>query len=250
MNEELIAEAAGNLASWHDSSLRALDVECERDGLTWQANTAGPEVYFRTITLTGPDEADDHYRRIQELVEAHGDETLTVCDSWGALDLAPLGFDVLRRGSWMVRHPAPPQRSPFPADFAIERVITEKQLAAWEAASAEGFGASSQPERGTLHGAAILQDPRMQVFSGSADGQVVGGAMAYIGDRILGVYGVSVIPQYRRRRFAEMLTWRCVLARPNIPAVLQPSEPAEPLYRTMGFEPIGEYVAWIRPAGR
>ena len=61
-----------------------------------------------------------------------------------------------------------------------------------------------------------------------------------------GVYGVSVVPGHRRKGYAEQLTWRCVLARPHVPASLQPSDSAHPLYKKMGFEDAGEYVVWFR----
>ncbi len=77
----------------------------------------------------------------------------------------------------------------------------------------------------------------MQVFAGKEGDDVVAGAMAYLSERgVCGVYGVSVVPGRRRKGYAEQLTWRCVLARPHVPASLQPSDSAHPLYKKMGFE--------------
>ena len=243
--DDLIADAAANLAGWHDSSLRALGLECERDAALWRASMPGPSVYFCAVTLGSGERTDDHLEGIEELAGTHPSVPLTVCDSFNALDLAPLGFERLRTGTWMVRKPADPQRRPFPADLVIERVITPGQLAEWEAASAMGFG-SPAPTPGSLHGAGILSDARMQVFAGKVDGKVVAGSMGYLTERVNGVYGVSTIPGHRRRGYAEWLTWRAILGRPHQPTILQPGEESEPLYHRMGFEPMGQYTAWHR----
>lgn len=244
MSTDLVSEAAANLAAWHDLSLSALDRASESDAALWRCDESHPANFFAAVTLADPNAHDDQLRGIQTLVAARPDDELTVCDSFAALDLRPLGFEEQRRGTWFVRAPAAPERSPFPAELSIERVVTERQLAAWEAAAAMGYGAGTPPEPGSWFGKAMLADPRLQVFVGKADGKVVSGSMVYLGDRVSGVYAVSTLPGFRRRRFAEWLTWRAVLARPQQPSVLQPSVEAEPLYRWMGFEPMGEFVVW------
>lgn len=246
-HNELVTEAAANLAGWHDSHLKALGVRTEADPVLWRGTQESPVLFFDAVTLGGPGEADDQMEALKAWIASREGETLSVCDSWGMLDLAPLGFEVMRRGQWMVRMPAEPNRSPFPQGFSIERVVIERQMVAWEAASAKGFESKEAPQAGEWHPAKVLEDPRMQVFAGKEDGEVVAGAMAYLSERgVCGVYGVSVVPGHRRKGYAEQLTWRCVLARPHVPASLQPSESAHPLYRKMGFEDAGEYVVWFR----
>jgi hypothetical protein len=251
LSQDHVADAAANLAGWHDSSLRALKLRTEQDAALWSSREAGPMVFFSGVTLGGPDASDEQLRAIEGLLQERHADDFAVCDSFATLDLAPLGFEVLRLGTWMVRMPAEPVRRPFPRDLAIERVVTPQQLAEWEAASATAFGAPPLPEVGAWHAPAILSDPRMQVFAGKVGDRVVCGSMAYFSDRVNGIYAVSTLAEYRHKGYAEWLTWRGVLARPHQPATLQPSEQAEALYRHMGFEDTGEYVVWRhRPGSR
>lgn len=246
-HHELVTEAAANLAGWHDSNLKALGLRTEADPVLWRGTQESPALFFDAVTLGGPGEADEQMEALKSWLASRDGETLAVCDSWGMLDLAPLGFDVMRREQWMIRMPAEPNRSPFPKGFHIERAVIERQMLAWEAASAKGFESKDAPEPGAWHHAKLLEDPRMQVFAGKEGDEVVAGAMAYLSERgVCGVYGVSVVPGHRRKGYAEQLTWRCVLARPHVPASLQPSETAHALYKKMGFEDAGEYVVWFR----
>ena len=246
-HHDLVPEAAANLAGWHDSHLKALGLRTEADPVLWRGTQQAPVLFFSAVTLGGPEQAPAQLETITSWASTRKGEDLAVCDSWATLDLAPLGFDVMRRAQWMIRMPAEPNRSPFPGGFHIERVVIERQMLAWEAAGAKGFESKTQPEPGAWHPTALLEDARMQVFAGKEGDEVVAGAMAYLSERgICGVYGVSVLPGHRRKGYAEQLTWRCVLARPHVPASLQPSETAHALYKKMGFEDAGEYVVWFR----
>lgn len=246
MVQELLDEAAANLAGWHDTSVRALDVRTEQDHVLWFATEPTTPIYFSAITLGGAARADEQLQAIRVLTRARAGQQLVVCDSFDVLDLSPLGFEVMRKSTWMIRPPGEPeQRSEFPRGFHIERVVTASQMAAWEAASMEGFDAPEKVAPGSVHAPAILRDRRMQVFAAICDGEVVGGAMAYLSERgVSGVYGVSVVPGHRRKGYAEQLTWRCVLARPQSAASLQPSDMAASVYRRMGFEDAGSYTVW------
>ncbi len=244
MTANLVPDAAANLAAWHDSSLHALDLRCERDATLWHCTETHPRMFFAAVTLGGPESKDDHLAGIEALARERSGDDFAVCDSFASLDLRPLGFEEMRQSTWMVRRPGAPERGEFPRDLVIERVLTDRQLAEWEAASIAGFQLRDTPPPGGLHAPAILSDGRMQVFAGKVDGHIVSGAMGYLTERVNGVYAVSTLPDYRRRGYGEWLTWRVVLARPYQPATLQPSPEAESLYRKMGFETMGEYTVW------
>ncbi len=63
---------------------------------------------------------------------------------------------------------------------------------------------------------------------------------------VLGVYSISTLPTARRRGIGAAITARTVAAAPDLPAVLQPSEMAEPIYRRLGFERFTTFRTWTR----
>lgn len=247
MDNETQAAAAANLADWHELSMQALGKRTSRESGLWWSEESAPEHFFTGITLDSADFAPEQETLIAQRSRSRPGETLTVCDCFGKLDLSACGYQVMREAAWMVREPAEPRRGPFPPDLSIFRVVTDAQLAEWETASALGFGMPEATDWEAAPGG-LLGDPRLQVFLGKVAGKVAAGSMAYIGDRVVGVYAVSTAPGFRRRGIGEWLTWRAILGRPQLPAVLQPSDEGRALYRRMGFVEAWPFRVWRRPA--
>ena len=84
----------------------------------------------------------------------------------------------------------------------------------------------------------------MHVLLGRVDGEIAGGAMAYVTDDLLGIYGVGIVPGHRGHGHATALTTAALALAPDRPAVLQPSAEAENLYRRIGFTEIGRFTHW------
>jgi predicted GNAT family acetyltransferase len=87
----------------------------------------------------------------------------------------------------------------------------------------------------------------MRIFVGRVNGEPVTGAMAYVSDDVVGIYDVATPPEHRRRGYGEAITKAAIAAGQDVPAWLDPSDMALPMYRRIGFEPIGRYTAWLRP---
>ena len=85
------------------------------------------------------------------------------------------------------------------------------------------------------------------------DGAAVAGAWSYLHGTDCGLYTVGTIPQLRRRGLAAALTEH-VLAdayrRGARTASLQSTRMGEPLYRSLGFTPVGRYEEWVPVAAR
>ena len=60
-----------------------------------------------------------------------------------------------------------------------------------------------------------LNDPPMRYFLGRVVGWVVTGSIAYIGDDIVGIYGVSTLPEYGGRDYGKAATWAAALFAPR-----------------------------------
>ncbi len=79
------------------------------------------------------------------------------------------------------------------------------------------------------------------------DGMAVAGAWSFLRERDCGIYAVETLPQWRRRGLARSLMEH-VLAdaqrRGARTATLQSTRMGQPLYISLGFEPVGRYAEW------
>lgn len=238
---DLHTAAARNLVGWHDAHLRALGFPTQQvDGL-WLTTAPVPVIFFSAIAL-GPGAS---------ALTAAGcpprDHWVAVSDPWGDLPLDAHGFTAEGDQGWMVRRPSSAVVIPtLPAELVIERVADADALHDFEIASARGFGTEPQPAA-TWHAPAILDDPRFTILRGRIDGRTLATSMSYRDAGVLGVYGVSTLPEARRRGYAAAMTWAAVEADPSVPAVLQPSEMAVSLYARLGFEGFTTFRTWARP---
>jgi GNAT superfamily N-acetyltransferase len=132
-----------------------------------------------------------------------------------------------------------------PAELSIEQVTDVPALLTFEATAAQGFE-SGAVDPHTWHGPDVLTDSRLRMWVGRRDDRPVAVAMAFADAGVLGVYGVATIPMARRRGYATALTAHAVSSAPELPAVLQPSRVAEPLYRRLGFQRFGVFRSWGR----
>jgi len=237
----LVAATADNLAAWHDTNLRALGYRTRYEGGLWLTLDRVPVIFFSAIAIRPGAEltAADALRR---------DGWASASDPWRDLDLESRGFHAEGTSPWMVRPTDSSARPGEPSPgLSIERVVDQAGLADFEAASAEGFG-GQLPGRFTWAAPDVLRDRRMQVWVGRVGGRVVSGSMAFVQAGVVAIYAVSTIPEFRGRGYATALTWQAVMADPALPAVLQPSEMAEPLYVRLGFQRFASFGAWARPA--
>jgi GNAT superfamily N-acetyltransferase len=80
------------------------------------------------------------------------------------------------------------------------------------------------------------------------DGLIVAMAWTYLHDGDCGVYGVSTLPQWRRRGFAKVLMEHMLAdaqAQGATTASLQSTRMGQPLYESLGFTAAGRYEEWI-----
>jgi len=228
-----VALCADTTASWHASWLAALGLRSERRDSVWRALDRPPFIYWTAITLSRAAHAS-------ALADASG----TICDSWSALDLTPLGFEQRAREPWFVRDAAQPVTVEPPAGLEVVQVSTPAEVAEFELASARGFSGEDATVEAPFHPPSILDDPRMTMLIGRHSGGAVAAAMSYRTDDAVGVYGVATVPSARGRGYATGLTR--ALIDPELPAVLSPSPEAERLYRRLGFAQVGELCQWHR----
>ncbi|MDA1256387.1 MAG: GNAT family N-acetyltransferase [Chloroflexi bacterium] len=251
-----ISAAASNLADWHDASLIALGRPTRRTGALWTCEAGPGVIYLMAIPLGSRDEGHLQSEEMDAFVGRRSGDPLVVADTWDSLKLGERGFSPSPYGAvndWYWRPPAAiagDESLPTPG-LVIERVRDAAGLKEFEDVSARGFGSEKLLESvGSfgIHAPGVLEDPRMHVFVGRVDGAAVTAAMAYVSGDVVGVYGVATAPEHRRKGFGEAITRAAAAAEPELPSWLQPSDMAAPMYRRIGYEPIGHYTSWLRPA--
>ncbi len=237
----LVASTAANLAGWHDLNLRALGHRTEwRDGW-WLTPDDVPVIFFRAIAVRPGADPGVPIRTCRQAA------TLAACDPWSDLPLDRHGLAYEADRPWMLRPAGPMPAVPVPDGLVIERVGDDAGLIDFERTAALGFGSAIQPPH-TWHGLTLLDDARFDLWLARAAGNAVATANGFREAAVQGVYAVSTLPAARRRGAGTAITARAVGAAPELPAVLQPSEMAEPLYRRLGFERFTTFRTWTRSA--
>lgn len=235
----LVAATAANLAGWHDLNLRALGHRTEwRDGW-WLTPDDVPVIFFRAIAVRPG--ADPRV----PIRTCHLAAWMAVCDPWSELPLDRHGMTYEADRPWMRRPAGPVLPVPLPDGLAIERVADDAALVDFERTAAVGFGAAVQAPH-TWHAPPLLADPRFDLWLGRESGAAVATANGFREAAVLGIYSVSTLPTARRRGTGTALTARAIAATPDRPAVLQPSEMAEPMYQRLGFARFTTFRTWTR----
>ena len=249
--------SARNQAMWANAQLRAHGVDCRYSDLLWTRWESGlaASIHHDAITLAPETTAQRGHtvREVERFVEARGHEPLSIQDWWGELDLTPLGFEFMwntdtEPAPYLMRPPGDPPSHSTPLELTIEVVTTPEALLEFEQASHEGYESKRQYVPNGWHHPVSLNDPNLTYIVGRVDGKVVTTANPGISDGVNGIFGIATIPEYRRRGYGRAITWAAIEVAPHLPAVLGPSEMAEPLYRDMGFRDFTSFRMWHRPA--
>ncbi len=237
-----------NVAAWIDSSVVCLGVQTFRTESLWWRKPGGSPIYLSAI-VTDAEVADDVLHADLRLVEtAWGGEEISLWDCWAAHDLSGMEFKRQWMEPWYLRHPSPlPRNFTLPAGLSIEAVTNGKQLAEFEEASWEGFetsGAARTVGRFGQHAEDTLNDAGMHYLIARLDGRVVASTIAYATTDMLGIYGISTVPEFRRRGYATALVRASVSLRSDLPVSVQPDPKSVRIYTDTGFVPAGQVAAW------
>ena len=237
-----------NVAAWIDSSVVCLGVQTFRTESLWWRKPGGSPIYLSAI-VTDPQVADDVLHTDLRLVETEwGAEGISLWDCWAVRDLGGMGFKRQWMEPWYLRHPSPPPRNvTLPPGLSIEAVTNAKQLAEFEEASWEGFetiDAGRAVGRFGQHAEGTLEDAGMHYLIARLSGRVVASTIAYATTDILGIYGISTVPEFRRRGYATALVRAVVSLRSDLPVSVQPDPESVRIYTDTGFVPAGRVAAW------
>lgn len=155
---DLTALAALENARWCELVCAAHGAPGELHDACWLDRHPVPPCYPRLVTLGGPSRAPEHLEAVRALLDADPGRPLPVKDSFGALELAPLGFRRLLEADWILW---PPGRAAPGASGPIRwRAVRDADgLAAWEEAW-RGPAPAGALAGVRVFPAALLQAPR------------------------------------------------------------------------------------------
>lgn len=237
-----------NVAAWVDSSVVSLGVETFRTEGLWWRKPGGSPIYLSAIVTDG-EVADEVLRAdLRPVQAAWSSRAIALWDCWAVHDLTELGFERQWMERWYLRHPSPlPPMFALPVGLSIEVVSKAEQLAEFEQASWEGFetiGAARAVGRFGQHALGTLNDPGMHYLIARLGGRVVASTIAYATKKILGIYGISTLPEFRRRRYATALVREAISLRSDLPVSVHPDPDSVRIYTDTGFVPLGQVAAW------
>ena len=220
-----VREAVRNNAEWCDLVCRAHGIATRFDPDAWIAIGRTPMFYPDAVTLAPT--PDDLLQRID------AGPGCSVKDSFAALDLGAVGFNLLFEAQWIHR-----AAGAFAATGA-ERVTSAAMLAAWAHAWGEAGAAG-------LFRPALLQAQDHAVIAAMRDGAIVGGCIATRSDGVLGISNLFAPAADDGSVRAACLDAAMRFA-PAVPLVAYEHGVSLAHMQQLGFHEIGALRIWQAP---
>jgi len=169
--------------------------------------------------------------RFPELEEALTDAGLTPLFSHPAMTVDP---------AWM-------RRPTTPAGLRVMRVVDGAGLAAMVHVEVDAFGTDLEVARGLLS-MGMVRDPQTRSFVAMLDREPAAQSIATYHERAVGVFGVGVRSEVRRRGIGAAMTVVAASAFADADlAWLHPTAGARSLYERLGFREVAIWDVWTRP---
>lgn len=243
-----VEQTARNSALWCDAVCRAHGIPGEfHDGL-WLNRHPAPRFYPNAVTLSESQETAAQLRLIHDLLAAELSGDITVKDSFCTLDLAPLGFHVLFKATWLWRSPSEPEPAGAMDEISWAIVRGEGELAAWETAwsGLSTAGSVSFPPRIFLP--ALLAAEDIAFVAAYRDASIVAGAIANRTGNVVGMSNVFAPDDQAALFWAGCLS-QVLNIFPGLPLVDYESGRDLDIALSLGFETLAPLRVWSH-AGR
>jgi GNAT superfamily N-acetyltransferase len=209
-----------------------------------------PSIYLSAMTLAPARTAPEVVREIEALALRDSGAPISLWDTFAELDLGALGFVRLPWvGELWTKDAATQTSEPRLLDLEIERVTDVAALEEFGIATVLGFESSDEIRAAGplgMHAPATLDDPHMHYFVGRVGGRVATSAIAYQGPDVVGLYGISTLPEYRRRGYGKAITWAAANTAPALDVCVAPDPMARGIERELGFRKLAEFAPWLR----
>lgn len=224
VTERGLLAAVGASRRWYDDIFHLHRIAVGSDELLWWAEGAPPRWHSAVKTLTPTTDPSRALRRMER--HPHG----TIADSFGLLDLAPQGFDLLFTATWLYHRGL--AADPRPPGWM--RVLDSELMAQWN---------RHQNTVGVLP-SDLWAHPRFTVWARHDGDRLTGGAILHDAGRVAGLsntWSAENLPLDP----SELLAL-AAHAHPGR-AVVDYARGAElESMLATGFEPLGPHHVWIR----
>ena len=235
-----VKEAARNNALWCDAVCRANDAPGVFHPSIWVTRHAVPPFYPNAVTLT-PDDAAGQIAHIAALCAER--RRFSVKDSYEALDLRSLGFDVLFAATWLWREAG--SATPLAPALHWTTIADAAGLERWEAAWSGLPGEQRVAAGERILRPALLAEPGVHLLAGSRGDEIIAVAAAHLTGEVVGLSNVFSARLAAAELYPEVVAWtsRRFPERP-----LVGYEHGEDLRAalTAGFRAIGGLRVWAR----
>ncbi|MDX3262069.1 GNAT family N-acetyltransferase [Streptomyces sp. MI02-2A] len=149
----------------------------------------------------------------------------------------------------MIRRPGAGM-PPAPAGSLRIRPVEGEELGLYARTMAEGFGVPHEVFA-MFAEPALAKTENFTFYLAEADGVPVGTVMSAVTDNLVGVFNISVLPQYRRQGHGQAITAEIIRAGQEAGATtayLYSSPMGEPVYASLGFRTEEILTAFTAPA--
>jgi hypothetical protein len=240
-NRELCAAAARNNAIWCDAMARGHGAAGEFTTAAWINQRPAPRFHPNLVTLSGPHEERAHREALHRLLQSPPGQSSrgpgwAVKDSFAALALDVLGFDLLFEAQWIHR----PAGGFSAAASSAERVTGAAMLAAWE----QAWRGDRTDVSERVFPPALLQEPDHAVIAAMWAGAVVAGCVATRSDGVLGISNLFAPADDDGALRAACLDVAARFA-PAVPLVGYERDESLARMKALGFTEIGALRIWM-----
>lgn len=223
--------AVRNNAEWCDVVCRTHGLTGEFRSASWTSGVRTPALYPDAITLSAAATVADVLPWIDTTPGC------SVKDSYGVLDLAPYGFEVLF-DAWWIRRTAAQEGPTQAADVTWSTLRSADALAAWQDAWSGGDDPRPfLPE--------LLAASSVRVVGGYRGDQVVAGAVLNRAATVVGVSNVFAVDGDLGTAWAGALG-SAAQHFPKLTVVGYESGPGLKVAAQNGFDPLGPLRIWLR----
>lgn len=203
--------------------------------------------YANGGTLGVDADPQHHLDKIAQLTSARPpDATTYVMDSWAALDLTSLGYEIRFTDEWFIRHRRI-DAAGTPGTEDVRLITSKDELAEFERASVLGFDAQPvDAASGQTYVPALLDDDRFRFFGLYVNDALVSGVFLFEDPWSVGVFTFFTLPAFRGQGLGSNLLRVALRQAPDLPIATNPSPMSRGIFSKLGFQPVGERRLWVR----
>ena len=243
MTTDRASLCARNNALWCDAVCRAHGLPGEFVGGLWLNRQPVPRFYSNAITLSPKDPAGQR-AWVEHLLTRRA--RFSVKDSFAALDLSGLGFDVLFEATWLWHDPVRRTQESATHPGVVWSVVTDAAgLARWEAAWAGLHDGQAVPGSERVFRDGLLHEPGVALLAGARDGQIVAVAAANQTGDVVGLSNVFAPAVDTAAVWAKVVDYVGELF-PGRPVVGYERGDDLAAAEGAGFRPVGPLRVWTR----